>query len=183
MRCFLPQVVTSVLILVFLLPIAAQENSTSVLSGNHLAGLTRKALRGDRAAQTQIGVALAKGDGVPKNDSEAIRWFSQAAAQGDPHGTVRNGWVRPSASGTYGSDYLVRTLVNYGGIWANVQSEVIYYKCALDSTGAAVHSDNVYSLTFPKDDLPSKYAKYFWSVIAVDNSHMISCRVGSGIRL
>jgi hypothetical protein len=27
-------------------------------------------------------------------------------------------------------------------------------------------------LTFPKDDLPSKYAKYFWSVIAVDNSHM-----------
>jgi len=88
------------------------------------------------------------------------------------HGTVRNGWVRPSASGTYGSDYLVRTLVNYGGIWANVQSEVIYYKCALDSTGAAVHSDNVYSLTFPKDDLPFKYAKYFWSVIAVDNSHM-----------
>ena len=31
---------------------------------------------------------------------------------------------------------------------------------------------NNYTLTFPADDLPTKYAKYFWSVIAVDNAHM-----------
>jgi hypothetical protein len=46
--------------------------------------------------------------------------------------------------------------------------EVIYYKGALDSKGEALHSDNVYTMTFPADELPQKYAKYFWSVIAVD---------------
>ena len=66
------------------------------------------------------------------------------------HGTVRNGWVRPSTAGVYGKDYLTRSLVNFGGIWANIFEEVIYYKCALDSTGAALQSDNAYTLTFPQ---------------------------------
>ena len=36
------------------------------------------------------------------------------------HGTVKNGWARPGVVGEYGLDYLARTLVNNGGIWANV---------------------------------------------------------------
>lgn len=88
------------------------------------------------------------------------------------HGTIRNGWVRPSTAGVYGDDYLVRTLVNLGGIWANIFEEVIYYKSNLDSQGKVLHSDNSYSVTFPGNDLPAMYAKYFWSVIAVDNAHM-----------
>jgi hypothetical protein len=88
------------------------------------------------------------------------------------HGTLRNGWARPSTAGVYGDDYLTRSLVNFGGIWANIFEEVIYYKGALDSTGAAIHSDNEYTLTFPRDELPAKHAKYFWSVIAVDGRHM-----------
>jgi hypothetical protein len=87
------------------------------------------------------------------------------------HGTVRNGWARPAASGTYNIDYLTRSLVNYGGIWANTQPEVLYYRCNLDSTGALLHSDNAYTVTFPKVQLPAHYAKYFWSVIAVDAKH------------
>ena len=88
------------------------------------------------------------------------------------HGTIRGGWVRPSTAGVYGDDYLVRTLVNMGGIWANIFEEVIYYKSNLDSQGQLLQSDNSYTLTFPADDLPAQYAKYFWSVIAVDNAHM-----------
>lgn len=88
------------------------------------------------------------------------------------HGTLRGGWVRPSTAGVYGDDYLTRSLVNLGGIWANIFEEVIYYKCALDGNGEPLYSDNVYTLTFPADDLPAKYAKYFWSVIAVDNNYM-----------
>ncbi|KGQ18567.1 DUF1254 multi-domain protein [Lysobacter dokdonensis DS-58] len=88
------------------------------------------------------------------------------------HGTIRNGWVRPAVAGTYNDDWLGRTLVNLGGIWANRLDEVIYYKAAVDGAGATLNGDNTYTLTFPKDDLPPKYANYFWSVIAVDPMFM-----------
>ncbi len=87
------------------------------------------------------------------------------------HGTTRNGWTRPAAVGTYNIDYLARTLVNYGGIWANIAPEVMYYRASNDGTGAKLSGDNSYTLTFPKDALPGRFAKYFWSVIAVDTTH------------
>jgi hypothetical protein len=34
-------------------------------------------------------------------------------------GTLRDGWALAKTMGVYGSDYLLRTIVNYGGIWAN----------------------------------------------------------------
>ncbi|RJF90326.1 DUF1214 domain-containing protein [Sphingomonas cavernae] len=94
-----------------------------------------------------------------------------AAAPYIGRGTIRNGWARPSCCGHWGDDWLTRTTVNYGGIWANVFEEVLYYRGALDSSGADLEADGSYTLTFPADDLPSKYAKYFWSVIAVDRLH------------
>ncbi|HKW03067.1 MAG TPA: DUF1214 domain-containing protein [Vicinamibacterales bacterium] len=87
------------------------------------------------------------------------------------HGTVKNHWVRPRVCGVYEDDWLARTAVNFGGIWANTMEEVLYYKGLADSRGEALHSDHTYTLTFPGDDLPAKYAKYFWSVIAVDSAH------------
>lgn len=96
-------------------------------------------------------------------------FFKAAAIIG--HGTVKNNWVRPKVCGAYGDDYLVRTCANFGGIWANTMEEVIYYKGAKDSNAELLHSDNTYTLTFPADDLPAKYANYFWSVIAVDGKN------------
>jgi hypothetical protein len=87
------------------------------------------------------------------------------------HGKIHNGWARPATSGVYNIDYLTRTLVNYGGIWANIPEDVVYYRCSLDGTGALLHSDSAYTLTFPKGELPAESAKYFWSVIAVDAKH------------
>lgn len=87
------------------------------------------------------------------------------------HGTVRNGWVRPAICGHWGEDWLARSAVNYGGIWANVMEEVIYYKGMKDGDGAALEAGQSYTLTFPADDLPAEYAKYFWSIIAVDRVH------------
>ena len=84
------------------------------------------------------------------------------------HGIKGNGWVRATSCGHWGSDWLTRTIVNFAGIWANVLEEVIYYSGSEDSTGAQVEPEGSYALTFPADDLPEKYAKYFWSVIAVD---------------
>src|SRR5215470_17248613 len=69
-------------------------------------------------------------------------------------------WGRPGVCGVYGDDYLSRTCINYGGTWANVLEEVFYYKGAMDGTGMLLHSDNSYTITFPPNDLPSKYTTY-----------------------
>ena len=86
-------------------------------------------------------------------------------------GTIRNGWVLSSTIGVYGKNWLLRTLVNDGGIWANTMQEVIYYKAFVDPAGSPLSGDHAYTLHFPKEQLPEQYATYFWSVIAVDASH------------
>jgi hypothetical protein len=117
------------------------------------------------AAAVKDPIGRAHVDRVIKG--RAIADFGKAAAI-IGHGTVKNNWVRPKVCGVYGDDWLVRTCVNFGGIWANTMEEVLYYKGAKDSNGELLHCDNTYTLTFPGDDLPAKYANYFWSVIAVD---------------
>lgn len=86
-------------------------------------------------------------------------------------GTVKNGWALPTTIGVYGNNWLLRTLVNLGGIWANSYEEVIYYKAFIGPDGKPLNGDHAYALHFEKDQLPSLYATYFWSVIAVDSVH------------
>ena len=102
--------------------------------------------------------------------SKAFAEFKKASPTlGD--GTVRNGWALASTMGVYGKNWLLRTLVNDGGIWANTMDEVIYYKAFVDPTGRPLSGDQAYTMHFPKDQLPAQYATYFWSVIAVDAAH------------
>ncbi|AWY39108.1 DUF1254 domain-containing protein [Pseudomonas sp. C1C7] len=84
-------------------------------------------------------------------------------------GTLRDGWVRPATSGAYGSDYLTRTLIDLGGIWANTSAEVNYYRGARDADGKVLDGGHSYSLTFPREQLPSGFARYFWSVTATNS--------------
>ncbi|WP_372241943.1 DUF1214 domain-containing protein [Pseudomonas sp. C2B4] len=128
--------------------------------------------------QQQTARAVAKAISDPAERArvdQVIRTvaFPQFAKAGGliGHGTVENGWARPGVVGEYGLDYLARTLVNHGGIWANIKPEVLYYRGGSDSTGAGLNGNNVYTLTFPADALPTRFAKYFWSVIAVDSIH------------
>ena len=86
-------------------------------------------------------------------------------------GTIENGWVLASTMGVYKSNWLLRTLVNDGGIWANTFDEVIYYKGFVGPDGKPLSGDHSYELRFPKEQLPAQYATYFWSVIAVDSVH------------
>lgn len=91
-----------------------------------------------------------------------------AAAPYIGSGWIRNGWALEACCGRWGTDWLTRTTVNFGGIWANVMEEVIYYRGALDRDVKWLEADGTYTLTFPADALPEKFARYFWSVIAVD---------------
>jgi hypothetical protein len=102
--------------------------------------------------------------------TKALAAFKKATPTlGD--GTVRNGWALPSTVGVYGNNWLTRTLVNDGGIWANTMEEVIYYKAFVDPAGNPLSGDHAYKLHFPKTQLPEQFATYFWSVIAVDAAH------------
>lgn len=83
-------------------------------------------------------------------------------------GTTRNGWLRPGTIGNYGSDYRTRSLINYAGIWANNNKEVVYFKTNADGKGKPLDGSNTYTMTFPKGQ-PHSLVRYFWSVIAVDS--------------
>lgn len=96
---------------------------------------------------------------------EAIPELSKALQR---NGTVKNGWLRPSTIGNYGSDFLTRTMVNYGGIWANSNSEVIYFRTNMDGEEKPLNGSNTYTMHFAKEDDPKQHAKYFWSIVAVD---------------
>ncbi|RKP53511.1 DUF1254 domain-containing protein [Pararobbsia silviterrae] len=77
-------------------------------------------------------------------------------------GASQNGWSHPRRAGTYGDDYMTRTLVNYAGIWANTRDEVVYF------TAQHLDGSTSYTMTFPASALPKSKARYFWSVVAVD---------------
>lgn len=51
-------------------------------SGTTFAAWLEKAYQGDARAQNHVGEALADGNGVEKNDFDAVRWFHKAALQG-----------------------------------------------------------------------------------------------------
>ena len=47
-----------------------------------LAGFQNYAEQGNAAAQSNLGVMYANGEGVPEDDAEAVRWYRLAAEQG-----------------------------------------------------------------------------------------------------
>jgi len=120
-----------------------------------------------RAIAAQVADPAARARIDQQIKTRAYPALGKAAATIGP-GTVRNGWVRPAVSGAYGSDYLTRTLVDYGGIWANTQQEVHYYRAAVQDTGEVLDGGKSYSLTIPADQLPQRFAQYFWSITATD---------------
>jgi hypothetical protein len=97
---------------------------------------------------------------------EVIRKYAIPAFQGEVQkmGKVVNGWMRPRLIGNYRTDYTMRTVSNYAGIWANNGKEVVYF------AGMGLDGSQTYTQTFPKEALPLSKTRYFWSVIAVDTT-------------
>jgi len=77
-------------------------------------------------------------------------------------GKAVNGWVRPRFIGNYRTDYVMRSITNYGGIWANNSKEVVYF------AAQGLDGSQTFIQTYPKDALPQSKTRYFWSAIVVD---------------
>lgn len=81
-------------------------------------------------------------------------------------GKAVNGWMHPRAAGNWGSDYQMRSIANFTGIWTNNTKETVHI-------GAQGFDGNLtYLQTHPADALPGSKAHYFWSVIAVDSDKL-----------
>ena len=59
-----------------------------------------------------------------------------------------NGWIRPRIIGNYRSDYVMRSITNYAGIWANNSKEVVYF------SAQGLDGSQTFTQTYPKDVLP-----------------------------
>ncbi|WP_413560901.1 DUF1214 domain-containing protein [Bdellovibrio sp. HCB209] len=82
----------------------------------------------------------------------------------------KNGWGMAPRHGNYGADYISRTGINYGGIWANNSQEAVYYTAMKDTTNTPLNGSTTYSITFPKGKMPADLARYFWSIVCVDTN-------------
>ncbi len=115
---------------------------------------------------------------VPKDVQDAL---NAAPAQAIPQikdawskgGTLANGWrTNMTAIGTYGTDYLHRAGVAYGGYGANVIEDAIYPTAFADAEGKPFSGDKRYVLHFPKGQTPP--ARAFWSLTMYDERQLFT---------
>ena len=55
---------------------------TAAVSAQSIAELKKQAAAGDAKAQYNLGVSYVNGEGVARDEAEAVRWFRKAAEQG-----------------------------------------------------------------------------------------------------
>jgi hypothetical protein len=145
--------------------ISAFDNATQVLNSENdinpgMSEIQAKVRAVQAAAQTKQRMALDK-----TIHSHAIPDFMRMLSTA---GTSKNGWNRPNVIGNYGSDYKTRSMINLAGIWANNNKEAVYFIMRHDAEGKPLDGSQVYTMTFPKDQLPQSLVRYFWSIIVVD---------------
>lgn len=82
-------------------------------------------------------------------------------------GTKVNGWsmILPPI-GTYGTDYLRRAQIAYGGLGANVADDAVYPTAFRDADGRPFDSAARYAIRFSKEQIPP--ARAFWSLTMYD---------------
>jgi hypothetical protein len=73
-----------------------------------------------------------------------------------------NGWGFTTATGIYGTDYLMRALITAIGLGANRPQDAVYPTSQKDAEGRKYNGANKYVMRFPKGQLPP--AQGFWSV-------------------
>jgi hypothetical protein len=80
-----------------------------------------------------------------------------------------NGWNSPVNNAQWGTDYLNRTATAKANIWENRPLETKYLYRDLDSQGQQLVGINLYTVTFPKGQLPP--VKGFWSLTLYNERH------------
>jgi hypothetical protein len=77
---------------------------------------------------------------------------------------VGNGWHSTDNRTGFGEDYHFRAIANFGGIWWNSATEVIYYLLQSDQTGKPPTGDHTYAIRFPPGHSPGEHVDGYWSI-------------------
>jgi hypothetical protein len=101
-------------------------------------------------------------------DADLRGTIAQLRGGGSPKApSYRNHWLCVNFAGNYGTNYRLRTIINYAGIWANGPSEVVYFGGSRDAGEQPLNGSNSYVMHFPADALPQQVVNAYWSVILV----------------
>jgi hypothetical protein len=88
-------------------------------------------------------------------------------------GTLVNGWrITASPMGTYGTDYLRRMVIAYGGLGANVLEDAVYPSTMSDAERRPLDGAHRYTIHFDADQLPPVNA--FWSITLYDERQLFT---------
>ena len=79
--------VVAILLFASSAPVWADDHAASVESQKRLAA------QGNVEAQVKLGVMYATGQGIPRDDAEALKWFRLAATQGNAEAQVYLGFM------------------------------------------------------------------------------------------
>jgi len=115
---------------------------------------------------------------APKEVQEALNGIPEVALKQiktamSHSGVLANGWrTNLTAIGTYGTDYLHRAGVAYGGLGANVIEDAVYPTAFADAEGQPFSSEKRYALHFEKDQIPPTRA--FWSLTMYDERQLFA---------
>ena len=83
-----------------------------------------------------------------------------------------NGWNSPVNNAAWGTDYLNRTATAKSNMFDNLPTETKYIYTDDDNQGHQLHGQNIYSITFPKGQLPP--VKGFWSMTLYNDVHFFN---------
>jgi hypothetical protein len=102
-------------------------------------------------------------------DKELIAPLFQWRYNGRPAG---NGWNSPVNNAQWGTDYLNRTGTAKSNMYDNRPEETKYIYRDLDSQGQQLDGKSLYTVTFPKGQLPP--VKGFWSLTLYNEMHLFN---------
>lgn len=77
-------------------------------------------------------------------------------------GEEKNGWRMVYGAGDYGTDYMLRAIIDYQGLGANLDDDAFYPSLYRDSGGEWLSSDKNYILHFNRNEIPP--VNGFWSL-------------------
>ena len=148
-----------------LLATLMKDNPPARADGLILAKMARLGIEpGKPFDPTKLDPAVAKAlNDVPKLGFEKIMaHFKQA-------GTVENGWVFSTKTGTYGTDYVQRALITAIGLGANRPQDAVYPTSEADAEGKPYDGSKKYVMHFDKGQTPP--VNGFWSLTMYDEKY------------
>ncbi|QSA97777.1 DUF1254 domain-containing protein [Methylococcus sp. EFPC2] len=129
----------------------------------------------------RIGIEPGKSFSLASASKEVQEALNAAPAEALPQikaawskaGVLSNGWrTNMTAIGTYGTDYLHRAGVAYGGYGANAVEDAVYPSAFADADGQPFDATKRYVLHFDKDQIPP--VRGFWSLTMYDQRQLFT---------